>query len=262
MTQYAHRFRLRFASAFRDACLSEPYTRQRLIRDLIAGVTVGIIAIPLAMALAVASGVPPQHGLYTAMIAGFLIALTGGSRFSVSGPTAAFVVILQPVAVNFGLGGLLVATLLAGVILVGMAVARLGRLIEYIPEAVTPGFTCGSAVAIAVLQLTDFPGLDTGALPEWCTQQLAARLAALPSLDWGATLVGATTLALLIFWPRLRLPIPGHLPALLAGVAVSLLLLQSGHEVATIGSEFSWVLNGESGRGIPPVLPQFNWPWL
>src|SRR5690606_18277772 len=155
-------------------------------RDLIAGVTVGIIAIPLAMALAVASGVPPQHGLYTAMIAGFLIALTGGSRFSVSGPTAAFVVILQPVAVNFGLGGLLVATLLAGVMLVGMAVARLGRLIEYIPEAVTLGFTSGIAIVIALLQLKDFFGLDIGALPENFIGKISVLAGAFPSLDWGA----------------------------------------------------------------------------
>src|SRR5690606_11488616 len=152
-------FSLRIASAFRDSVLKEPYTRQRFLKDLIAGVTVGIIAIPLAMALAIASGVPPQHGLYTAMIAGFVIALAGGSRLSIAGPTAAFVVILQPVTAAFGLGGLLIATLLAGVILAGLAIARFGRLIEYIPESVTVGFTFGIGVVIATLQLKDFFGL-------------------------------------------------------------------------------------------------------
>src|SRR5690606_6493641 len=127
--------------------------------------------------------------------------------------------------------------------------------------AVTLGFTSGIAIVIALLQLKDFFGLDIGALPENFNGKISVLAGAFPSLDWGAALVGAVTLSLLIFWPRLRLPIPGHLPALLAGVAVSLLLRNYGHEVATIGSEFSWVLNGESGRGIPPVLPDFSWPW-
>ena len=117
----------------------EGYEKQKLIKDIIAGLTVGVIAIPLSMALAIASGVPPQHGLYTAIVAGIVIALTGGSRFNISGPTAAFVVILYPVTQQFGLSGLLMATLLSGIILVIMALSRLGRLIEYIPLPVTTG---------------------------------------------------------------------------------------------------------------------------
>ncbi|WP_254890432.1 SulP family inorganic anion transporter, partial [Cronobacter sakazakii] len=116
-----------------EACWREKYTVSRLSRDLIAGITVGIIAIPLAMALAIGSGVPPQYGLYTSAIAGIVIALSGGSRYSVSGPTAAFVVILYPVAQQFGLSGLLVATLLSGIFLILFGLARFGRLIEYIP---------------------------------------------------------------------------------------------------------------------------------
>lgn len=115
----------------------------RLLKDIIAGITVGIIAIPLAMALAIGSGVPPQYGLYTAAIAGIVIAVSGGSRYSVSGPTAAFVVILYPVSQQFGLSGLLIATLMSGVILVVMGLARFGKLIEYIPVSVTLGFTSG-----------------------------------------------------------------------------------------------------------------------
>ena len=141
MPHRAHLFSLRTGHALRESCISERYTLPRLQKDLLAGVTVGIIAIPLAMALAIASGVPPQYGLYTAIIAGFLIALTGGSRLSISGPTAAFVVILYPIAQQYGLAGLLVASVLAGIILVAMALLRLGRLIEYIPEPVTLGFT-------------------------------------------------------------------------------------------------------------------------
>ena len=121
MPHRAHLFSLRFAHALREACVDERYTSSRFFKDVMAGVTVGIIAIPLAMALAIASGVAPQYGLYTAFIAGFIIALLGGSRFSISGPTAAFVVILYPIAQNYGLGGLLLATLMSGVLLVMMA---------------------------------------------------------------------------------------------------------------------------------------------
>ena len=128
----------------------EGYGKQKLIKDIIAGLTVGVIAIPLSMALAIASGVPPQHGLYTAIVAGIVIALTGGSRFNISGPTAAFVVILYPVTQQFGLSGLLMATLLSGIILVIMALSRLGRLIEYIPLPVTLGFTCGIGITIGM----------------------------------------------------------------------------------------------------------------
>lgn len=255
-------FSLRLASAFRESVLKEPYTRQRLWRDLLAGITVGIIAIPLSMALAIASGVPPQHGLYTAMIAGFVIALTGGSRFSISGPTAAFVVILHPVASQFGLGGLLVATFMAGLILVGLAVARLGRLIEYIPEAVTLGFTSGIAIVIATLQVNDFFGLSLEALPDSWFARLDVLLHGFAGMDWATTAVGGVTLAVLVFWPRLKWPLPGHLPAILAGVLVSLLLAWQGYPVETIGSRFSYLLaDGSVGHGIPPMLPDIAWPW-
>lgn len=258
----SHLFSLRIANALRESCIKEPYTPRRLIKDLGAGVTVGIIAIPLAMALAIASGVAPQHGLYTAMIAGFVIALTGGSRYSVSGPTAAFVVILFPVAQQFGLGGLLVATLMAGLMLVGFAVGRLGRLIEYVPEPVTLGFTAGIAIVIATLQVKDFFGLPLTEYPETWLGKIAALVLALPGVDWATTLVGAATLAVLLYWPRLRLPLPGHLAAVLVGVLVSLLLAQAGHPVETIGSRFSFTLpDGTLGQGIPPILPEFVWPW-
>ncbi len=262
MPHRAHLFSLRIAHALRESCLLEPYNTRRLLKDLLAGVTVGIIAIPLAMALAIASGVAPQHGLYTAIIAGFLIALTGGSRFSISGPTAAFVVILYPVALRYGLAGLLMASLFAGVMLLAMATLRLGRLIEYIPEAVTLGFTAGIAVVIATLQVKDFLGLTIGPLPEHYVDKLVALVTGLPSLHWPSLVVAATTLAAMLLWPRLRTPIPPHLPAVLVGTLLALLFDATGLAVETIGSRFSYGLpDGQIGQGIPPMLPHFEWPW-
>ena len=252
---------VKLAIALRQSCIDEPYSMARFGRDLIAGVTVGIIAIPLAMALAIASGVPPQHGLYTAIIAGIVIAVTGGSRYSISGPTAAFVVILYPVAQQFGVGGLLMATLISGLFLVAMGLARLGRLIEYIPPSVTLGFTGGIAIVIATLQIKDFFGLSVPHMPETYLGKVEALASAMPSWQWGDTLVGVATLAVLL-WPRLRLPVPGHLPAVLVGVGLGFGLHQFGVDVATIGSKFSYTLaDGTQGMGIPPIAPTLVMPW-
>src|SRR6185436_13513150 len=143
--QAALRPPLRLGSALRSR-LREGYGGADLRADLMAGMVVGVVALPLSMALAIASGVPPQHGLYTAIVAGAVIALLGGTRTNVSGPTAAFVVVLAPIAARFGLSGLLLATLMAGAILVAMGLFRLGGLIQFIPHPVTTGFTAGIAV--------------------------------------------------------------------------------------------------------------------
>ncbi|MBU9849560.1 C4-dicarboxylic acid transporter DauA [Rahnella aceris] len=249
-------------SALIDACFREKYTLQRLLKDAIAGVTVGIIAIPLAMALAIGSGVPPQYGLYTSAIAGIVIAVFGGSRFSVSGPTAAFVVILYPVSQQFGLSGLLLATLMSGFMLLFMGLARFGRLIEYIPLPVTLGFTSGIAITIGTMQFKDFFGLTMATVPEHYLSKVAALVMALPTLDIGDAAIGIVTLGILILWPKLGLRVPGHLPALLAGCAVMVIFMQAGHPVATIGSRFHFLLpDGSQGNGIPPILPQFALPW-
>ncbi|OOF37372.1 C4-dicarboxylic acid transporter DauA [Rodentibacter heidelbergensis] len=238
------------------------YTKKSLLQDVIAGLTVGVIAIPLSMALAIASGVPPQHGLYTAIIAGIIIALTGGSRFNVSGPTAAFVVILYPVTQQFGLSGLLMATLLSGVILILMALFRLGRLIEYIPLPVTLGFTCGIGITIGTLQIKDFLGLTIEQMPAHYLEKIQAILTALPTINWSDTLVGLTTLLVLTQWYKLRLAIPGHLPAVIIGTLVALVLQYFGFHVQTIGSAFQYTLpDGTIGQGIPNVLPDFVLPW-
>jgi len=262
MPHRAHLFSLRFAHAFREACIDTPYNSRRFLRDLMAGVTVGIIAIPLAMALAIASGVAPQYGLYTAFIAGFVIALTGGSRFSISGPTAAFVVILYPIAEQYGLGGLLLATLMSGVLLIAMAVMRLGRFIEYIPEPVTLGFTGGIAVVIATLQVKDFFGLSVASMPEHYWDKLAALGQALPGLDGTSTLVAVVTLAVMLLWRKLKTPVPPHLPAVVVGTLLAMWFNSRGAGIETIGSRFSYLLpDGSTGAGIPPVLPEFCWPW-
>ncbi|SUT96387.1 putative sulfate transporter YchM [[Actinobacillus] rossii] len=248
-------------SAMKDS-LRLGYTKQHLIKDIIAGLTVGIIAIPLSMALAIASGVPPQHGLYTAIIAGIVIALTGGSRFNISGPTAAFVVILYPVTQQFGLGGLLMATLLSGVILVLMALFRLGRLIEYIPLPVTLGFTCGIGITIATLQIKDFLGLTIPTMPAHYIDKVQTIFGALPTINWADTMVGVVTLIVLTQWRRLRIALPGHLPAVIVGTLLALVLSHFDMKVATIGSAFQYTLSdGTVGNGIPNVLPAFMLPW-
>ncbi|MCR6654055.1 MAG: C4-dicarboxylic acid transporter DauA [Cellvibrionaceae bacterium] len=261
MPHRSHLFSLRIAHALRE-CFAEPYSRQKFIRDLLAGVTVGIIAIPLAMALAIACGVAPQHGLYTAIIAGFVIALAGGSRLSISGPTAAFVVILYPIVQRHGLGGLMLATLMAGAMLVAMAYARLGRLIEYVPEAVTLGFTGGIAVVIATLQIKDLCGLVIEEMPEHFTDKVWVLAQHLPQAAWPALTIAGITLAVMVLWPRLRTPVPPHLPAVLIASLVAWLLQNSGVAVDTIATRFSYIAaDGSVHAGIPPYPPLFALPW-
>ena len=256
-----HLFSLKVGYALREA-LVEGYGRGELMRDFIAGITVGVIAIPLAMALAIASGVAPQYGLYTAIIAGAVIAFTGGSHFSISGPTAAFVVILHPLTTKYGLAGLLLASVMAGSILIAMAYARLGRFIEYIPEAVTLGFTGGIAIVIAVLQIPDFIGVTILEMPEHFIGKLAGIGGQLHQVDAGSTVIAGFTLAAMIVWPRLRTPIPAHLPALVLACVLGVLLCGMGFDVDTIGSRFHYLLpNGAEAGGIPPYLPTADWPW-
>ena len=251
-----------FASALRETW-RQGYSWQHLRADLLAGITLGIIAVPLAMALAIAIGVPPQHGLYTAMVAGAVIALTGGSRFSVSGPTAAFIVILLPVTAQYGIGGLLLATLMAGVILVSMGVLKLGGLVQYIPAPVTLGFTAGIALVIASLQLKDFFGLQQIDNTAHFFVKISEFIQWLPAVSLGDLLVGALTLLTLALWPRLKIPLPGHLPALLLGTSVALLGGQyfNFFDVVLMGDQFQWQIGETSGRGIPPVLPSWVLPW-
>jgi sulfate permease, SulP family len=262
MPHRAHLFSLRIGHALRESCIDEPYSLSRFKKDTLAGVTVGIIAIPLAMALAIASGVAPQYGLYSAAIAGFIIALTGGSRFSISGPTAAFVVILYPITQKYGLSGLMLASLMAGMMLIIMALFRLGRLIEYIPETVTLGFTGGIAVAIATLQINDFFGLAILNMPEHYIDKINLLVHSISHIDWPNLAVSLITLFIMILWPYFKTSIPAHLPAIISGSIFALIFNQYGFSVETIASRFDYMTtDGTSGQGIPPFLPNFTWPW-
>lgn len=249
-------------SALRKSIESKP-SYAVIQSNILAGLTVGVIALPLSMALAIASGVPPQHGLYTAIIAGIFIALTGGSKVNISGPTAAFVVVLLPIVQQFGLGGLLVSGLMAGIILIFMGMGKLGRLIEIVPYPVIVGFTAGIGVVIATFQIKDFLGLGIESMDGHYIDKLFVILRSLPTINWQETFIGGFTLTVLLLWPRLRSKIPGHLVALLAGSVAALLLgyISEGFSVATIGSRFQYEINGITGAGIPSILPAFEWPW-
>ena len=250
------------AAALREV-FKEGYDRKKFREDVLAGIVVGIVALPLSMALAIASGVPPQHGLYTAIVAGIVIGLLGGSRAQISGPTAAFVVILAPIAVKFGIAGLLVASAMAGVILVTLAVARLGKLIQYIPYPVTAGFTAGIATVIGTLQLKDFFGLKVAEMPEHFTDKVHALVLAAPTVRPAAIGIGAVTLAVLLLWPRVTKKIPAPLVALVAGAVVAAILVRIDPRLSvdTIGSNFSYIVDGVKKPGIPQLPPLPVLPW-
>lgn len=234
---------------------SRGYNLHDLNCDVLAGLVVGVVALPLSMALAIASGVPPQHGLYTAIVAGALIAALGGSKVQVSGPTAAFVVILAPIAAAHGLGGLLISTLIAGLILIVMGVARLGRLIEFIPYPVTSGFTAGIAVVIATIQLKDFLGLSVDKLPENYVERVAVLTGSLRTLNWPDVTAGILTLLILKLWPRVSKRIPSPIVALPLVALLAYIAQQNWHglQIATISSHFP--------GGIPKSPPLPRWPW-
>lgn len=257
----AHLTSVRLASALRDTLRSERYSARDLRADALAGLTVAVVAMPLAMALAIASGVPPQYGLYSAIVGGLVTALAGGSRFSVSGPTAAFVVVLAPITAAHGLAGLVIAGLMAGIILVALGVTKLGRLIEYVPEPVTVGFTSGIAVVIATLQLNDLLGLGIAEMPEHYAGKVATIAAHLVATAWPAVLVSALTLVVVVFWPQRRLVIPGYAPAIILATIAAVLLARMGHPVATIGSRFTFDIGGIVGHGVPRILPHPVLPW-
>jgi SulP family sulfate permease len=238
------------------AVFREGYGKDGLRADLLAGLVVGVVALPLSMALAIAVGVPPQLGLYTAIVAGIVTPFLGGSRFQVTGPTAAFIVVLTPVLARFGLAGLLLAGLMAGCILVAMGLLRLGKLIQYVPYPVTTGFTAGIGTVIAVLQLKDFLGLQPAGAPDHFLERVAALWRAWPTFNPQELGIGLFTLAILIGLPRLTKRVPAPLVALpLAAVLATRL------NVATIGTRFSTLVDGVVVHGIPRLPPLPLLPW-
>ena len=198
------------------------YSRKQLINDLIAGVIVAIIALPLSIALAIASGVSPEKGLYTAIIAGFVIAFLGGSNVNISGPTAAFATIVAGIVAQHGTSGLIVATIMAGIILILMGVLKFGSLIKYIPHTITTGFTSGIALTIVIGQIKDFLGLTFDpSLPTVETVEKVEAIAkSINTFNWQALVVGIIGMAILIIWPKISKKIPGSLIAVIVGVII------------------------------------------
>jgi SulP family sulfate permease len=247
------------------AALRDGYGWRDLRADVLAGITVGIVALPLAMALGIAVGVAPQQGLYTSIVAGAIVALLGGSRTQVSGPTAAFIVVLVPIFTKFGLAGLLLAGLMGGLILMALGLARFGRFIEFIPHPVTTGFTAGIATVIATLQLKDVLGLRLAAgAPGDVVGRVGAMWAARGTFSLAELAVAGFTLTLLVTLPRLTRRVPAPLIALpLAAVAAALLTHAfPGHAVATIASRFHATLpDGRVVAGVPPLPPLPHLPW-
>ena len=240
-------------------CLRANYSRRDLLSDLIAGVTVGLVALPLAMAFGIASGVTPQAGIYTAVVAGFLISALGGSRLQIGGPTGAFVVIVAGIVAANGVSGLLMVTLMAGLILILMAVTGLGAAVKYIPRPVTIGFTNGIAILIASTQVKDFLGLDIASVPSEFVLRMKVLENSLGSIHWSAVLLGVGSLLIVLLLPRFTKRVPASIVALvLATVAVPLF----GIPVETIGSKFGGIPTGLPHISLPQVRPELIVPLL
>ena len=191
------------------------YTGEQFVKDIISGIIVAIIAMPLSIALAIASGVNPEQGLYTAVVAGFFISFLGGSRVQIGGPTAAFVVIIYGIIAQYGMSGLTVATIMAGLILIIMGLLRFGNLIKFIPKTITVGFTLGIAIGIVTGQIKDFFGLQMGAVPAEFTDKIIAFAENFHTLSLATLLIGVLALLIQIFWPYVSKKIPGSLVAII-----------------------------------------------
>ena len=227
------------------------YNRQQFVKDVMAGLIVGVVALPLAIAFAIASGVSPEKGLYTAVIAGFIISALGGSKVQIGGPTGAFIVIVYGIVQQFGINGLIIATFIAGVILIIMGIARLGAIIKFIPYPLIVGFTSGIAIIIFSSQMKDFFGFKMGEVPADFTDKWQSYIGNFQTVNIYALLIAAGTVAIIALWPKVTRKIPGSLIALLlTTIVVQLLHLP----VETIGSRF-----GSISSSFPsPVIPDLD----
>ena len=226
------------------------YSKNQFVNDVVAGIIVAIIALPLSIALALASGVAPACGIYTAVAAGFIVGLLGGSRVQIAGPTAAFATIVAGIVATEGMDGLFIATVMAGVLLILMGVLKLGTLIKYIPETITTGFTSGIAVTILVGQIKDFLGLTyaQGVRPVETIEKIEANIGAIGSISPWTILVGVVCLAILIFYPKLEKKVPPSLIAVLVGIGLVNLIPFIRENVYTIGDLYE----------IPAGLPKLS----
>ena len=226
------------------------YTKKQLIKDIISGIIVAIIALPLSIALAIASGVGPEQGLYTAIIAGFFISFFGGSRVQIGGPTAAFVVIIYGIVASYGTDGLIVATILAGIILVIMGICRFGSLIKYIPYTITTGFTCGIAVTLFVGQLKDFFGMDIASVPSEFLDKVIVYAKNISTINLTATLIGLLAVAIMLLWTKVTDKIPGSLVAIVVTTAIAYF---AKLPVNTIGSVYGKLNSAFPSFHVPSI---------
>lgn len=226
------------------------YTKKQLIKDIISGIIVAIIALPLSIALAIASGVGPEQGLYTAIIAGFFISFFGGSRVQIGGPTAAFVVIIYGIVASYGTDGLIVATILAGIILVIMGICRFGSLIKYIPYTITTGFTCGIAVTLFVRQLKDFFGMDIASVPSEFLDKVIVYAKNISTINLTATLIGLLAVAIMLLWTKVTDKIPGSLVAIVVTTAIAYF---AKLPVNTIGSVYGKLNSAFPSFHVPSI---------
>ena len=235
------------------------YTWHHFLKDLIAGLTVGLVALPLAMAFGIASGVTPQAGIYTAVVGGFLVSALGGSRIQIGGPTGAFVVIVSGIVAKFGLSGLLMVTAMAGLLLVLMGATGLGTAVRFIPRAVTIAFTNGIAVLIASTQIRDFFGLKMPSVPGEFLPRIKALIEHASTMSPMTTIVGLVSLAIILLFPLVTKRVPGSIVALLAGTAIVVFFKLP---VETIGSRFGGIPTGLPALRIPEFRADLILPLL
>ena len=235
------------------------YSFRHFVSDLIAGVTVGLVALPLAMAFGIASRVTPEAGIYTAVVAGFIISAMGGSRTQIGGPTGAFVVIVAGIVAKFGLSGLYMVTLMAGAMLVVMGITGLGAAVRFIPRPVTIGFTNGIALLIASTQIKDFFGLTTPDVPSEFFERLTVLIEHAGTVHWPALVVATGSLGTILFFPRLVRRVPGSIVALFTAAAIVAVF---GLPVETVGSKYGGIPTGFPSISIPQFRPELILPLL
>jgi len=226
------------------------YTKEQFFKDLMSGVIVAIIALPLSIALAIASGVSPEKGLYTAIVAGFFISFLGGSRVQIGGPTGAFMVIVFGVVTQYGYDGLVIATIMAGIFMILLGLFRLGSFIKYIPYPITTGFTSGIAIVIFSSQIKDFFGLNIAEVPNEFIPKWGAYFANFGTINWVSALLGVLSVLIIVLFPRISKKIPGALVAL---VATSLIVYVFKLDVETIGSKFGELSNRFPRFSLPDI---------
>jgi SulP family sulfate permease len=250
---FHHESRVYFLPMLKPKILTtlREYDKKTFLNDISAGVIVGIVALPLSIAFAIASGVTPERGLFTAIIAGLIISFLGGSRVQIGGPTGAFVVIVYGIVERYEYAGLMTATIIAGVFLVLMGMLRLGGLIRFIPYTIITGFTAGIAVTILASQIGDFLGLEIASAPGDFAGRLKVYAAHIGGINWAAFGLSTMSLLIIIFWRRINKKIPGSLVAILVSTALVLALKLP---VDTIGSRFGAIPAGLP----PPMLPDFS----